>query len=397
VLADVQASATIAQRRAAYKSALVMVIAVPSPADCGGIAYQLDNADLYNYSAYGVNVQAAQYFDDEGFAHELGHNTGSAHDRVTDGQQNDTVRYNYAYVDPPLQWRTIMSYWQRCNNCPLIPYYSNVVARYLGQAMGIPAGSPGAADSARRLNEIIPYIAAYGSGTSTYTPETGWWWNPAESGRGYSIETRNGKVFMASFLYDSSTQSVWYATSATLAASSFSSTLDLYGNGQTLTGAYQAPQLIGQVGSVSLSLTSSTVGLLSLAGWQTSIQRFPIGGSSTTAPAAGMPETGWWWNSAESGRGFFFEVQGTTLFMAGYLYNSTGSAFWVTSSGAMTSTSLYQGMLTRCSGGQSIGGAYKAPSCVADQGSISIAFSSTTSATLTLPNGSLVPLTRYTF
>jgi hypothetical protein len=32
------------------------------------------------------------------------------------------------------------------------------------------------------------------------TPENGWWWNPAESGRGFNIETQNNTVFVATFV-----------------------------------------------------------------------------------------------------------------------------------------------------------------------------------------------------
>src|SRR5262249_11174618 len=32
-------------------------------------------------------------------------------------------------------------------------------------------------------------------------PATGWWWNPAEGGRGYSIEARGANLFFTSFLY----------------------------------------------------------------------------------------------------------------------------------------------------------------------------------------------------
>src|SRR4051812_24040700 len=51
--------------------------------------------------------------------------------------------------------------------------------------------------------------------------------------------------------------------------------------------------------------------------------------SSTLLQAA--PQNGWWWNPAESGRGFFLEVQGPRMFMAGYFYAEDGSPPWVVS------------------------------------------------------------------
>ena len=34
------------------------------------------------------------------------------------------------------------------------------------------------------------------------TPQTGWWWNPAESGRGFFVESENGVTFIGAYLYD---------------------------------------------------------------------------------------------------------------------------------------------------------------------------------------------------
>ena len=40
------------------------------------------------------------------------------------------------------------------------------------------------------------------------TPQTGWWWNTAEGGRGYSIEASGGRLFFASYLYDVSGRAI---------------------------------------------------------------------------------------------------------------------------------------------------------------------------------------------
>jgi len=231
---------------------------------------------------------------------------------------------------------------------------------------------------------------------TTITPTTGWWWNASESGRGFSIETRSGSLFMGSFLYASDGAPEWYVSSGTISNGSFSGVLAEYVNGQSLSGAYRAPSLLGSAGTISLSFSSSTAGTLTLAGVATSIVRFPLSGSTVVSAASGSPETGWYWNSSESGRGFFFEVQGSTLFMAAYLYDDAGRSFWAVSTGTMTSTQAFSGALLRCAGGQTPGGAYQAPTCVSDLGSISIVFPTTTTATLTLPNGTQTALTRFT-
>ena len=96
--------------------------------------------------------------------------------------------------------------------------------------------------------------------------------------------------------------------------------------------------------------------------------RSPIGGSTVTSPASGMPAAGWWWNASEAGSGYFIEVQGTTLFMAAYMYADSGQAAWYTSTGAMTGTSVFQGSLVEYANGQTLTGTYQAPSVAADRG-----------------------------
>ena len=71
-------------------------------------------------------------------------------------------------------------------------------------------------------------------------PQTGWWWNPAEDGRGFSIEVRGNNIFFASFLYDVSGRSTWYVSTGpvSLDGSLYSGDLLSAKNGQTLGGSY---------------------------------------------------------------------------------------------------------------------------------------------------------------
>jgi monoamine oxidase len=54
-----------------------------------------------------------------------------------------------------------------------------------------------------------------------FVPETGWWWNASEGGRGYSIETRNGRMFMAAYMYRDDGSAVWYVMSGAIAGGTF--------------------------------------------------------------------------------------------------------------------------------------------------------------------------------
>jgi hypothetical protein len=241
--------------------------------------------------------------------------------------------------------------------------------------------------------------ASINSSAGSVSPQTGWWWNPSESGRGFSLEVNGNNIFMSGYLYSTNGTPIWYVASGSRSNNStFQANLLQYANGQTLSGAYQAPTALGSVGTVTLSFDTATTGRLTWPGGTISIQRYDIvSGGSSAGPAAGMPQTGWWWNPSESGRGYFFEVQNTTMFMSTYMYAANGQAAWYISSGAMSSTALYQGTLQEYRNGQTLGGVYAAPSVFANQGTVTIQFTSQTTATMTLPNGSQIPLQRFSF
>ena len=236
--------------------------------------------------------------------------------------------------------------------------------------------------------------------TTSATPQTGWWWNPAESGRGFAIEERGGNVFFGGYLYDTTGRATWYvSTGATTGTSVYQGNLLGFGNGQTLTGAYKANTSLPSPGTVTLLFSDASHGLLTWPGGTIPIQRFNIVTNGLAAPpAAFQPEAGWWWNPAESGRGFALEIQNGTLFMAGYMYDANGNPIWYTTENAMTSQSAYQGNWVQYANGQTLTGAYKAPTVLnSNVGSVSIVFTTTTAATLTLPDGRQISLVRFAF
>src|SRR5512141_1495019 len=84
--------------------------------------------------------------------------------------------------------------------------------------------------------------------TTGVPPETGVWWNPAESGRGYTIERQGNMVLMGSSMYESSGAPVWYVSVLALQYNgSYAGALTRYSGGQTLNGAYRPPSGSTQV------------------------------------------------------------------------------------------------------------------------------------------------------
>jgi hypothetical protein len=243
------------------------------------------------------------------------------------------------------------------------------------------------------------FQASVSSSSQTATPETGWWWYASESGRGFSLEVSGNNIFVAGYLYSTNSKPIWYVSQGARASNGvYQGALMEFSGGQTLDGSYQAPSYLGSVGTMTLSFDTTTSGRLTWPGGTIPITRYDIvtGGVSLGANA-GMPQKGWWWSSSESGRGYFMEVQGSTLFLASYMYDSASQAVWYISLGAMTSTSLYTGALVEFRGGQTLAGSYIAPTSSSIAGTITLQFSSQTAATLTLPNGQQVALTRYAF
>src|SRR5271169_6591172 len=62
-----------------------------------------------------------------------------------------------------------------------------------------------------------------------------------------------------------------------------------------------------------------------------------FGGSASAV----LPDSGWYFNPDESGRGFNIEIQGDTLFMAGLVYDVNGNPIWVISGGPMSADAVY--------------------------------------------------------
>ncbi len=242
---------------------------------------------------------------------------------------------------------------------------------------------------------LYSHAFTVGVPTTGVVPASGWWWNPNESGRGFSLEVRNGRAFFAGFVYDDAGAADWLVADGGLVNGAFAGTLQRFKAGQTLNGAYQAPGAGTSGGPIALTFDTASSGVLSWNGGTMPIVRYGFAAPAATAPAAGSPEAGWWWTPNQGGAGYFLEVQGSQLFLAAYMYRDSGGPVWYTSAGAMASTTLYEGDLTEFAGGQPITGTYRPPTGSTAMGRVALQFTSTTTATLTLPNGTRLPISRF--
>jgi len=107
-----------------------------------------------------------------------------------------------------------------------------------------------------------------------------------------------------------------------------------------------------------------------------------------------QPESGWWWNESQPGRGFSIEVQNNVMFFAGYLYNANGTATWYVAQGTYShSLSRFDGPLLAFGGGQCLTCAYQPAAQGTSPGALTLSFSSQNTGTLSWPGGT-VPITR---
>ncbi len=225
-------------------------------------------------------------------------------------------------------------------------------------------------------------------------PQTGWWWNETESGRGFTVEVQGNNLFFAGYLYDSSGRATWYVSGGSMTSNThYSGALYAYSGGQTLTGSYRAPNSPTSVGTLSLQFTDASHGTLTWPGGTILIEHYVFGAGQ----ASFQPENGWWWNETESGRGFTLEVQGDRLFIGGYMYDAQGNPVWYVSADKMTTPTRYQGQWLQYANGQTLIGSYQKPTPPVAIGNVSLEFTSRTTGTLTLPDARKVALTRFRF
>jgi hypothetical protein len=239
-------------------------------------------------------------------------------------------------------------------------------------------------------------------------PETGWWWNPAEGGRGFAIEVQGDSVFMAGFMYEADGQATWYVSSlARQLDGSYRGEMTKYIGGQTLLGAYKVPTGSSKIADVTAMFETSTKGAISVlpvAGQSgqpavtvISVERFPISTPTPFAPSQAAFRNGWYWNDAEGGRGYFVEVQGTQAFVGAYVYSDSGQPTWHVSTGKLTSPTTIAGEFLSYTGGQSLVGSFRAPTAAVGPGSVSIQLSDSSPGAITFAGSKTVPIKRFTF
>ncbi|MEP7068851.1 MAG: hypothetical protein ABI789_06405 [Usitatibacter sp.] len=253
------------------------------------------------------------------------------------------------------------------------------------------------------VNNGVNQAAITVPGTATCVPkppQTGWWWNPLEGGRGFSIEVQGNNLFFAAFHYEANGAATWNVSPGPISLGGSRFTSDFYGvtGGQTLFSAYK-PANAAKAGTITLSFSDASHGTMTWPGGTVPIERMNlVPGGLAAVPAGNQPETGWWWNPDENGRGFFIEWQKGYADLAGYMYDDAGKPVWYIAVYETPNARAFNGNWWTFANGQSMGGAYKPATRTSDSfAPVSINFTGADTAIMTLPNGRTTNLVRQRF
>lgn len=234
---------------------------------------------------------------------------------------------------------------------------------------------------ASRLASILLAVLLAAAGTlASAAPQAGWWWNPAEPGSGVFMELQGPRLFMAGYFYGADGRGTWLVSNDPMPdPNSYDGRLLAFANGQSLVGAYRAPGSPADAGPVSLRFSDPRHASLTWAGRTVPLERFDF---RQGADPSFVPKPGWWWNPDESGSGMSIEVQGNRMFFAGFMYDAAGNPAWYVADGPMESPTSFRAPLLRFSGGQTLGGPWRAPQGPVQSGTVEIEFSAANRATL---------------
>jgi hypothetical protein len=243
---------------------------------------------------------------------------------------------------------------------------------------------------------VRPVTVALSVEPPTVEPEVGWWWNPDEPGRGFLIDRSGAQIMVGALAYEPDGRASWYLSAGTLrCGAEFSGLLVAYGGGQTLSGRFRKATAMREAGRIGIRFLTTTQATVTLPGGRmVPLERYRLDGGGQ---AGFEPEPGWWWNPAEPGRGFAVEVRNGAMLLTAVLYDERGNPVWYVSHGPLVEDRVYRGRWLRLAGGMTMESGYRVPVETADAGAVAMRFADARAATLTLPDGRSLPISRFDF
>ncbi len=135
-----------------------MVALINNNSGACGVAYLMTNLSTgFRTSAFSVTRHSCAV-GNLTFAHELGHNMGSAHDRDNAGNALFSFSYGHRWTGTNGSlYRSVMAYSPGSRRSQ----FSNPDVLFVGTPTGVPEGQPNSADNARSINQAALTIANF--------------------------------------------------------------------------------------------------------------------------------------------------------------------------------------------------------------------------------------------
>ncbi len=268
--------------------------------------------------------------------------------------------------------------------------FSTRIRRFAGGAalaLGLAACGGGTAPDTAAVRKDSPPVVRL----------TGTWWNPAESGTGFFFEHQGGLGVVTFFVYDDQGRPTWYSAAGTFTpradgSASYSGDLLRYSGGQPASSPTYRTPTSQVVGTVTIAFGTDGKADVQLPGRRLLAERIQFAGP----PPAQRPETGIYWNAAENGRGYTIDMQGHLAVLTMFHYAADGSPTWHIVNadlGSGSATSPFEAFR----GGQTLSGAYKAPTGPQAEGRFSLNFQAACRGTVQLEGMAAVEVVRFAF
>jgi hypothetical protein len=261
-----------------------------------------------------------------------------------------------------------------------------VAASLLG---GCGGGQTGAG-SASLLKEDLAAFA----GNGTY-------WNPAESGTGFFFEAQGSLAVLTYYAYETAGRPTWYSALGELVPGTggkfhFSGELQRFAGGQSAASRTPTPPTSKAIGAVSVEFDGERA-KVQLPGRSFSAEKFYKAGQRTK-PTPFQPETGIFWNPAESGRGFTIEVNNNTATVTVFHYADDGHPIWNIAVVPLKPAPEFDatGDFMSFMHGQTLAGPYAAPVPSRD-GTLEFRFGKPCKGLLAFPRTARIPVKRFAF
>lgn len=152
-------------RRDQLGADLVMLVVGNTAGGACGVGYIM-TALSNGFASYAFTVTAYPCISPNyTFAHELGHNMGSAHAPEDGAGQGSLYAYSFGYKQPSNLFRTVMAY-DCVGGCPRILYFSNPNVSYNSNATGTAVQHDNAHSINNAANTIANWRQTVGSGSA---------------------------------------------------------------------------------------------------------------------------------------------------------------------------------------------------------------------------------------